>query len=95
MLYGGVLAVSAIARASYIINFPEFCNISLAAELMIGVIFMMSVKRLMRIKSKGLAACFIFIGTLFCTKRPDAEICALCGGTCLRFCGGFSGRLLF
>ena len=45
MLYGGVLAVSAIARASYIINFPEFCNISLAAELMIGVIFMMSVKR--------------------------------------------------
>lgn len=60
VLYGGVLAVSAIARASYIINFPEFCNISLAAELMIGVIFMMSVKRLMRIKSKGLAACFIF-----------------------------------
>lgn len=60
VLYGGALAVSALARASYIINFPEFYNISLAIELLIGIVLMAAVKGLMKIKNKGLTICFVF-----------------------------------
>lgn len=56
-VYGASAAVSAISRGSYLFNFSEFYNISIALEFFVITIFILTVTAILKIKDKRIILC--------------------------------------
>ncbi|MDD6203938.1 MAG: HD domain-containing protein [Firmicutes bacterium] len=55
--YGAAAGVFAMARESYLFNFPGFCNISIALEFLVTALFTVAAAVLLKVKDKRFIVC--------------------------------------
>lgn len=57
--YGAAVAVCAVSRGSYLFNFSQFYNISIALEFFVIMLFTVTVAAVLKIKDKKLIVCMV------------------------------------
>lgn len=57
--YGAAVAVSAVSRGSYLLNFSRFYNISIALEFFVIILFTVTLTGILKVKDKKIVICLI------------------------------------
>ena len=59
VLYGAAVALGAVSGATYFVNFPQFCAVAFAGEVLLAVVLLLSVKACMRLRSRSLTVLLV------------------------------------